>query len=408
MQHRLSGVDVEFSLAWLLQPLPVEIFLGDVWGANHHHVKRDDPDYYERLLPGSSAIDQLLESFRCEPSAVRFVRKDEKHGSDTYRLADGSLDLVRVRNDLADGYTVVLDGVEQYARGIASMSHAIEVELNFATKVNAYITPPGSQGFVAHYDEHDVLVLQIQGSKVWHLYDGADVPPHEMCRREAVDQAGLPLPTDIRLEVGDVLYLPRGRVHAAEATSESSVHLTVGIHAPTLLALVTRALYSLSYQDDRVHTRLPPRHLDDAGVRAGVSGLVRDVVTALEEPGVIAAGLGELEDVLVKHGRCPPVGRAIANAAGIDGHTPVVKYQPLYSRVTAVAGGSKGYALHFAQLVINAGPDHKAALLFVSTNTEPFRVCDLPGLNAAQQIELARTLIASGFLVRLRPDCADD
>jgi hypothetical protein len=332
---------------------------------------------------------------------VRFVRGDEKHGSDAYRLADGSLDLVRVRNDFADGYTVVLDRVEQYVRAIASLTHSIEVELNYATKVNAYVTPPGSQGFVAHYDEHDVLILQIQGSKIWHLYNGADVPPHEMRRQEPVDQAGLPIPTDVRLEVGDVLYLPRGRVHAAEATSEPSVHLTVGIHAPTLLALVTRALYSLSFRDDRVHTQLPPRHLDDADVRASLSVLVRDIVKALEEPSVIAEGLGTLEEDLVKRGRCPPVGQAISNAVGIDGQTLVVKYQPLYSRVTDVPGG---VALHFAQLTINAGPDHKPAVLFLSKSTEPFRVCDLPGLSAAQQTELARTLIVSGFLIRLPDD----
>lgn len=74
------------------------------------------------------------------------------------------------------------------------------------------------------------------------------------------------------------------------------------------------------------------------------------------------------------------------------------------SRVTTVAGGSSGTALHFAQLVINAGRDHKDAMLFCSKSTEPFRVCDLPGLRAAQQTELARTLILSGFLVRLPDD----
>jgi bifunctional lysine-specific demethylase and histidyl-hydroxylase NO66 len=384
----------------LLQPLTVETFLDDIWGAAPYHVKRGCAGYFDGLLHGPSAVEELLELFRREPSAVGLVRGDEKHGLDTYRLADGSLDLVRVRNEFADGYTIVLDSVEQYVRAIAALSHSIEVELNFATKVNAYITPPGSQGFVAHYDEHDVLILQIQGSKIWHLYNGADVPPHEMSRQEAVVTARLPLPTDVRLEVGDVLYLPRGRVHAAEATSEPSVHLTVGIHAPTLLALVIRALYSLSSSDDRVHTQLPPRHLDDEDVRASVSVLVRDIVGALEEPSVIAAGLGELEDVLVKRGRCPPVASA-SGAVGIDGQTLVVKYKPLYSRVTSVAGG---VALHFAQLVINAGPDHEAAMMFLSRSTEPFRVRDLPGLTPAQQTELTRTLITSGFLVLLPDD----
>lgn len=403
MQQRLLDANVEFSLAWVLQPLLVETFLEEIWGAAPYHVKRGCADYFDGLLPGTSAIDLLLESFRREPSAVRFVRGDKKHGSDAYRLVDGSVDLVRVRHDFADGYTVVLDGVERYVRAIGSLSHSIEVELNFVTKVNAYITPPGSQGFLAHYDDHDVLILQIQGSKIWHFYNGADVPPHEMCRREPVDRSGLPLPTDVRLEVGDVLYVPRGRVHAAEATLEPSVHLTVGIHAPTLLALVTRALYSLSFRDDRVHTQLPPRHLDDADVRASVSVLMRDMVKALEEPGVIAAGLGTLEDELVKRGRCPPVGQGVAQTVGLDGETLVVKYQPLYSRVTANADA---VTLHFAQLVINASADHKAAMVFLSKCTEPFRVRDLPGLTPAQQTQLARTLITSGFLVRLSDQVA--
>jgi hypothetical protein len=77
-----------------------------------------------------------------------------------------------------------------------------------------------------------------------------------------------------------------------------------------------------------------------------------------------------------------------------------VKFQPLYSRVTDLPDG---VALHFAQLTINAAADHHDALQFVSKSTEPFRVCDLPGLSAAQQTELARSLIVSGFLVRL-PD----
>jgi bifunctional lysine-specific demethylase and histidyl-hydroxylase NO66 len=379
----------------------VDSFLNEIWAETHSHVKRNCVDYFDNLLHGPSAVEDLLELFRREPSRVRLIREHDKKSADNYRLADGSLDVVRVRSDFADGYTIVLDDVEQFVRAIASLAHAIEVELNFATKVNAYVTPPESQGFVAHYDEHDVLILQIHGSKIWHLYDGADVPPHEMRRQEPVAMAGLPSPTDLRMEAGDVLYLPRGRVHAAEATSEPSIHLTVGIHAPTLLTVVIRALYSLSYSDDRVHTRLPPRHLDDPEVRAGLSVLVRDVVEALEQPSVIEGGVVSLEDDLVKRGKCPPVAQAVSNALGIDGNARVVKYQPLYSRVTDIPDG---VALHFAQLVINAGSGHKDALQFLSKSTEPFRICDLPGLSAAEQTDLARTLIMTGFLVRLPTD----
>ncbi|MCV7235549.1 cupin domain-containing protein [Mycobacterium branderi] len=388
------------SLAWLLQPLTVQTFLDEIWATTHYHVKRCNAGYFERLLQGPSVIDELLEYVRPEPSGVRLVRRGEDKDPASYRLADGSLDLTRVRKDFDDGYTVVLNRLEEYVRAIGSLSHAIEVDLNFPTRVNGYITPPGSAGFVPHYDPHDVLILQIQGSKVWYLSTDAVVPPHEMHRPDSVVTPELSSPTELRLEAGDVLYLPRGRVHGAETQSEPSVHLTVGIHAPTVLTLMTHLLHALSLRDDGVHARLPARYLDDAGVRASLVDVVRDILRTVEDPEVVEEGLGAMEEVLARRGRCPPVGQ-ISNAVGIDGDSLVVKYQPLYSRVVADDGG---VGLQFAQLLIKVGPEHEAAMQFMSKSTEPFRVRELPGLSAEQQMALARTLVTTGFLVRLLDD----
>ena len=401
MPQRLSGVN-ESSLAWLVEPLSVETFLDEIWAKTHHHIKRGSPSYFDALLPGPSTADALLELVRHEPSAVRLVRGEDKKGPDSYRLGDGSLDLAGIRNDFADGYTIVLECVEQYVRAIGRLAHSIEVELDFPTQVNSYITPPGSAGLVPHYDDHDVLILQIQGSKTWHLYVGADLPPHKIQRDEdhAVAIDGLPVPTDLRLEAGDVLYVPRGRVHEAETGAEPSIHLTVGIHAPTVLMLAIGALYAQSFRDDRLNERLPPRHLDDAALAATLSSLVREAVETVENPNAMAGSLGLLADVLVRRGQCPPVGR-ISDANAIDGQTRVVKYQPLYSQVKPV---DSGVALEFASLSITAGADHEAAMRFISSSTEPFRIGDLPGLQARQQAELARTLIVSGYLVRLPDD----
>jgi ribosomal protein L16 Arg81 hydroxylase len=398
-QQHFSGVDVELSLAWLLQPLSVENFLDEIWSQTHHHIRRGCPGYFDGLLPGPSTVDELLELFRREPSALRLVKGRDKKGSDNYLLVDGSLDVVGIRNDFADGYTIVLDGVEKYVRAVGTLARSIEVELNFPIQVNTYITPPGQTGLAPHYDDHDVLILQVQGSKIWHLYLGADRPPREIQREKdkvvAID--GLPPPTDVRLEGGDVLYVPRGRVHSAETTSEQSIHLTVGIHVPTVLMLAIGALYSQSWRDDRLNARLPVRHLDDADLDATLRSLVREAVGTVDDSGAMAGGLGLLADGLVRRGQCPPVG-PIANATGIDGETRVRKYQPLYSSVKIEPGG---VVLQFASLSIAAGLNHKAAMEFVSRSTEPFRVGDMPELSERQQIELARSLIVSGFLVRL-------
>ena len=378
MPQRSLGVDPELSLAWLLAPLTVETFLDRDMGAESLPRQPKRLRIFRR--PAGRVRPPLTicwGSFGRICHWLAWSGRTTKKSHTSTGVADGGFDAAAIGRDFADGYTIVLESVQRYVRAIASLPHSIEVELNFATQVNAYFTPPESQGFVPHYDEHDVLILQIQGSKIWHFYDGADVAPHEMRRHEPVAADALPAPTDVRLEAGDVLYLPRGRVHAAEATSEVSVHLTVGFNAPTLFMLVTRALNALSHSDDRVHTQLPPRYLDDPDVRAALGALVRDVAEALEQPNAIAEGLESLEDDLVRRGQARRSGRRSRTPSRSTDQTRVVKYQPLYSRVTETPDG---VALHFAQLVVNAGPDHKDALQFLAKSTEPFRVCDLPGL----------------------------
>jgi lysine-specific demethylase/histidyl-hydroxylase NO66 len=394
MRHR------ELSLGWLLAPLTIDSFLGDIWGTTHCHVSRNRPEYFDTLLDGSADVDELVGLFRPDLSLVSMVKENDTKKSYLYRRADGGFDADGVGRDFAAGYTIVLESVQRYVRALAALLHSIEIELNYAAQVNAYITRPESQGFVCHYDDHDALILQIRGSKMWHIHDGADVTPHQMTRHDAVDASALPPPTDVLLETGDLLYIPRGRVHAAEATAEVSVHLTLGLQAPTLLMLVTRALNALSYADDRVHAQLPPRYLNDPDIRSGLGALVHGIAEALEEPATIAAGLDSLDDDLVRRGLSPSVGQTFSDAVGIDGRSRVMKYKPLYSRVTEMPDG---ITLHFAQLTVKTTPDHKDALQFVSKSTEPFDVCDLPGLSAAQQTELARALIVNGFLVRL-PD----
>ena len=153
-------------------------------------------------------------------------------------------------DDFAAGFTIVVDGVERYVRGIATLAHSIEAELNFPVQVNAYVArarpdrrgagppirrprcaDPASPGF------EDLAPVRRR--------------PHPGARSATARQGGTPeglsRPTDVRVEVGDVLYLPRGLVHAADTEAETSVHLTVGVHTPTAFALAIGALHSLQF-----------------------------------------------------------------------------------------------------------------------------------------------------------------
>lgn len=400
--YRVRVSAAQSPLAWLLAPLTVPDFLDETFATGHHHIKRSDPSYFASLLRGPSAAEELLAYVRPDPVGVHAVRGEAHRDTAAYRLPDGTLDMTAIHRDLADGYTVILDHLERQVRALGELTHAIEVEWNYPTQVNAYISPPESRGFLPHCDHHDVLVLQIHGRKTWYLYGDAAMTPCDMHRRKEIGEVfgtNLPAPTDLLMETGDTLYLPRGRIHSAETSSEASVHLTVGIHVPSVLDLLTHMLQLLSFTDNRIHSRLPTRHLDDADVRASLAGMVDDAVKILTAPGVIAGGLDAFEDLLVRRGRCPPIG-PVSSIFDIDTETLVTKHQPLYSRVVQA---DDRVGLQFAQLLISADADHELAMRFLSRSSTSFRVGELPGLTAAQQIELARQLLTCGFLLPVPP-----
>ena len=142
----------EPSLAWLIEPIGVETFLDEMWGTTHHHLRRGCPDYFAGLF-GSARVEEFLDVVRPPPAVVRLVRGDHHCDPDCYRMSDGALDLVRIRNEFAAGYSIVLNSLDRYLPAIAALAHGLEVELNFETQVNAYVTPPGSQAYESEADE---------------------------------------------------------------------------------------------------------------------------------------------------------------------------------------------------------------------------------------------------------------
>jgi bifunctional lysine-specific demethylase and histidyl-hydroxylase NO66 len=116
---------------------------------------------------------------------------------------------------------------------------SLAIDLGHRTQCNAYITPPGSQGFAAHYDTHDVFVLQVEGHKRWNVHSPALPLPLKSQPSKSLSTKAPLVPDDtpplvsVVLRPGDSLYLPRGFIHEAETTDDRSIHLTVGITATT-------------------------------------------------------------------------------------------------------------------------------------------------------------------------------
>src|SRR4029077_15453255 len=118
------------------------------------------------------------------------------------------------------------------------------------------------------------------------------------------------------LSAGDLLYLPRGVVHAAASNDSASLHLTIGATPILWASLMREALYAAVRADVRYRRGLPPGFatdpqlravaiaraaelLADLGAGADAATLVGDAAqrALLERPPVLRGHLSDLEDV---------------------------------------------------------------------------------------------------------------
>ena len=108
--------------------------------------------------------------------------------------------------------------------------HVLERHWNCAVGCNAYLTPANAQGFAPHSDDVDVFVLQLEGRKTWRVYPpgAGDQEVWPRISSRDFEPRELPKPTEVHLEPGDLLYLPRGTIHAAVSDRDShSLHATI-------------------------------------------------------------------------------------------------------------------------------------------------------------------------------------
>lgn len=94
-------------------------------------------------------------------------------------------------------------------------------------QVNLYVTWGTSQGFATHWDDHDVFVVQVMGSKHWRVHGPGRPFP---MKRDVTHDHTCPdtIVWDRVIDAGQVLHVPRGWWHGVRGAGDVSVHLTFG------------------------------------------------------------------------------------------------------------------------------------------------------------------------------------
>jgi hypothetical protein len=231
------------------------------------HVHETDPAKLVGLLSLDDA-DALLTGAALRTPAVRVAKDGRVLGDPAYvrqgatiagRALSGLVDPRKALALFADGSTIVFQGLHRYHPPLTDLVSRLELELGHPCQANAYLTPPGSQGFAVHRDNHDVFVFQTHGTKQWEVHHPGGTRPCDV--RGHVEGHGEDCRVeDIVMRPGLAMYLPTGTPHAARAQDDASLHVTIGINQLTWRGLVRRTVDHLLDAVDEQH--LPAAWLD--------------------------------------------------------------------------------------------------------------------------------------------------
>ncbi len=288
--------------------------------------------------------------------------KPTRLGPDTFTDV---VNLDRVVDCLNDGATLVAQSLHRVFFPIVEYAASLQAELSHRVQVNAYLTPPSATGLRPHSDGHDVVALQLHGTKVWN-----------------VEGLG-----EVTMQPGNRLYIPRGVEHSAATNSGHSLHLTIGIHAVTYRQLAMQALADHEGLDRPLpfaYHRMGPAEVADLTVMA----------------------IAEAHDALSRHDPAdrtrevpqtrPGVSHRLRSALAADDLGPATMFEANAGiELTRKGAGDiqlrrpGGIALHLPQYV-------EDSLLRILSG--PTASIDLPDLDPESQLVLSRRLLRDGFV----------
>ena len=246
----------DLSFKSLIAPCDSETFFSDVWERRPFVIERHAPEYYRTLLTLSD-VDRVLTTGNLKYPEIRLTKVDDPQDADKYTFPDGRIDPVAVCKLFSNGTTIILERMQLHIPTLENLCRHLSTELGIKFQTNLYLTPSNSGGFGAHYDTHDLFVLQVSGYKEWELFDAPIELPMPGQHHNISGTAPGAVSLSFALREGDILYIPRGLYHRARSGPEMSLHITLGAHTRSWCEFLMEALSELSLRDISFRRALP-------------------------------------------------------------------------------------------------------------------------------------------------------
>jgi hypothetical protein len=241
----------------------VDAFIKDVWGSAVQKYRYSGATMTAEIMNLAMFELMLTRLNRAHEGWLHFASGSIKQIPLSMIDKDGLLNMEMIRGAFVSGETLYLTKAERLFPTLQCMCHAIEkdflacgISLREAVNAHIFLTPPKSQAFQTHRDEHASFILQIEGVKEWTVYESLIEQPAVKTKlvKGVVDRATL---ADFRqhkflLEPGDVLYMPEWWPHEAYASDAHSMHITFRVFPLRWADIITEVSTAYSGLSDSV------------------------------------------------------------------------------------------------------------------------------------------------------------
>lgn len=396
MKHKALDFD------WSIAPVTREEFFSQSYEKKHLVIKRDDPSYYNDLV-SIDDIDRAVTTMGLSVPEVNVVKANSTITPADFAYESGFVDAVRVNQLFADGATIIMANLQERLPQLARFCRALENVFSCRVQTNIYLTPADSQGFKAHYDNHDVLVQQVSGTKEWRIYDHPVQLPLDT---QAFDPHNVPIGEETArfvLQPGDMVYVPRGLTHDAVATDQTSLHITTGLMTRTWADLMTEAVVAIAHKDPAFRESLP------AGYGRGDFDILSmqekfdDLLNRIQDKAGLKPLMEEMRDTFIAnrvpraHGQMSQLARLSQLTVGSDvGAQPQLIYQ-LRERTEEDGSLSIQISCQGADIML---PAYTRAAVEQCLTNERFKVSELSDeLDDEGKLVLVKRLIREGLMI---------
>lgn len=384
----------------LISPLDVKSFANEYWGKKVLHIERGDREYYHSLLT-KDGVDDIIFHGRPKGPSLRIVKNQVPLHPQKYENLDGSININQMYTAYADGYSIIIHEIQRFSKPIARLCANLQKEFNFRTLGEMFLTPKNQKALAPHYDAHDVFVVQLEGTKYWRLYDKVYEMPLVDSQQPVFDRKNLSNVREIKLEAGDVLFIPRGVPHEASTQDESSLHLSIGVHPMQWLDLVNVALADLAQTDLELRKPLPLGYSNQNKMNEDFRSMAQEKLSSIIEKATTKVNAYSSVRLLSENLRLTQGSFADGHFAHLDKlddvdiNTSLRHREAMNIETMEIAGFSR---ILFPGNVVKGPAAIYPCFEFIANAKEGFRVSEIPLVNDEGKIKIAKRLIRGGLL----------